>query len=280
MDQAYARDHERARLRETAAPLLAAFPDKIWIVHLIIKLPDGRIDKPPAPGFRTNDPTSWISLDDAIDEMLRYPPGEAGVGFAIAAGMITFDFDNCLAPDGTVVAEIAAMIGRLDSFSYRTVSGRGLRVVCRNKTAGGVPPGKYFRRSEGGRKVEVFVGPCNFYNTFSATGANGQRIARRTRATRALLDEWLGTGGGGAAEKGTSSNLGAFGLTSDLGKRARDQNALLDALAAIPHDAMPPRRYGTASRNRRLARSALARCSTWHSSMAGNGQRSRWWSTR
>ena len=119
--------------------------------------------------------------------------------------MITFDFDDCIGPDGEVAAEIATLIARLDSFSYRTVSGRGMRVVCRNKATDGVPPGKYTRWSEGGHKVEVFVGPCNFYNTFSATGANGHRIERRTMMTRALLDEWLGTGGGGGAGSGTAA---------------------------------------------------------------------------
>src|SRR5271166_4628832 len=187
---------ERARLLNAAAPVVQAFSGKIWLVHLIIKLANGKIDKPPAPGFRTNDPKSWVSLEDAVDEMLRYPPGEAGVGFVIPAGMIAFDFDHCIGPDGVVVAEIAAMIARLDSFNYRTVSGRGMRVICRNKVTDGVPPGKYTRWSEGGRRVEVFVGPRNLYNTFSATEANGHRVERRTMMTRALLDDWLGTGGG------------------------------------------------------------------------------------
>jgi hypothetical protein len=181
MDQAYAHDHERTRLLETAAPLLQTFPGDIWLVHRIIQLPDGKIDKPPTPGFRTNDPTSWCSLADAIEQALRYPPGDAGVGFAITTGMITFDFDNCIGPGGEVVAEIATLIERLDCFTYTTVSGTGIRVVCRNKATGGVPPGKYPRCTEGGHKVEVFVGPCNFYNTFSATGVNGHRIERRTR---------------------------------------------------------------------------------------------------
>ena len=150
--------------------------------------------------------------------------------------MIAFDFDACIRPDGTTEPEITAVIERLGSFSYRTVSGRGMRVICHNRVANGVRPGKYTRRTEGGHKIEVFVGPCYFYNTFSAAGANGHRVERRSAITRALLQEWLGSGTGECAPVSTSSNLGELGRTSDLGKRARDQDALFDALRAIPND--------------------------------------------
>ncbi len=210
MDQEH--NPERARLLNTAAPLLQAFPDKMWIVHLIVVKADGKIDKPPAPGFRSSDPDCRLTLPDAIEQVQHYPPGGAGVSFVIPAGMISFDFDHCVEPDGTVAPEIAAMIARLDSFSYRTVSGCGMRVICRNNATDGVPPGKYTRWSEGGHKVEVFVGPRNLYNTFSATEANGHRVERRTMMTRALLDDWLGTGGGSGAGSGSSGNLGGSAL--------------------------------------------------------------------
>ncbi len=56
------------------------------------------------------------------------------------------------------------------------------------------------------------------------------------RVNPRLLHEWLGTGGAGNAGISTCGNLGEIGRTSDLGKRARDQDALLDALKAIPND--------------------------------------------
>ena len=83
MDQALHAATIALRLLNDRRTAAGGISRDIWLVHRVIPLADGKIDKPPAPGFRTNDPTSWCSLDDAIEEALRYPPGTAGVGFAI-----------------------------------------------------------------------------------------------------------------------------------------------------------------------------------------------------
>jgi hypothetical protein len=142
-----------------AQPLTEAFPGDIWLVHALIKKPNGKLDKPPLPGFRSNDKTTWIGIADAIELMQRQPDGSAGISYAIADGMISIDFDDCVATDGTVASEVAAWIERLDSFGYLTVSERGRRVVCRNNAANPIAAGKYSGRLPSGHKVEVFVGP-------------------------------------------------------------------------------------------------------------------------
>lgn len=230
MDQ-YARV-DLGRLAAAAQPLLEAFPGDIWLAHQIIERPNGQLDKPPAPGFRSNDPTTWCTLGAAAAIAEGYPSGTAGVGFAITAGMITFDFDNCVTPDGTVVAGIAALIEQLNSFTYTTVSGTGMRVVCRNDKHAPIPAGKFTVCTPDGGRFEVFVGPCNFFNTFSPA-TNGKRIAERAAAVRELFDAL------DAHERqrgAASSNIGDLGRTSDLGKRARNPEALIAALKFIPHD--------------------------------------------
>ena len=233
MDQTH-RDDDR-RLREAAAPIVQHFPGNIWLVHLIARRPDGRVDKPPAPGFRTNDPATWYSLAQAIEQAGQYPPGAAGIGFSIPDGMISFDFDDCIDADGATAAEIAAVIERLDSFGYVTVSGRGRRVICRNAGGTTVAPGKYARRTASGRRVEIFVGPAPFYNTLGAE-TDGKPIRPRAGEVHALLAELDGSGGGTGGSGAAGGNIGEIGRTSDLGRRARDQAALFDALRAIPND--------------------------------------------
>jgi hypothetical protein len=224
---------ESAQLRSAAQPLLDAFPGDIWLAHEIVELPSGKLDKPPVSGFRSNDSTSWCSLESAIAIAERYPPGAAGVSFAIVETTVTFDFDDCVEPNDSVIPEVEILVDRLDSFSYRTVSGTGLRVVCRNDPDDPIPPGKYTGFTDADTKVEVFVGPCNFYNTFSPW-TNGKPVATRSKVVRALLAELTDAARSSAGESG--SNLGKIGRTSDLGKRAIKVKALLSALKAIPHD--------------------------------------------
>jgi hypothetical protein len=230
-----------AQLLSAAVPLVAAFPGDIWLAHEIIERANGKQDKPPCPGFRTNAPDSWCALAGAIAVAERYPPGAVGVGFAIVENMLTLDFDDCVRPNGEVVEAVAELIERLDSLSYKTISGSGMRVVCRNDPADPVPAGKYSGRVAGGYRLEIFVGPTNHYNTFCAP-TNGKPIAARSAVVRELLDELSGSTRGPREANG-AGNLGEIGRTSDLGKRARNLDALLSALKAIPLPADSGRKY-------------------------------------
>jgi hypothetical protein len=223
-----------SQLLSAATPILEAFPGEIWLAHEVVELADGKLDKPPCQGFRTNQPDSWCSIGTAVTIAERYAPGTAGVGFAIVENMVTFDFDDCVLPDGTLVPEIAGMIERLDSFGYATISGTGMRVICLNDEANPIPAGKRTCRTASRYKVEVFVGPINHYNTFSAA-TNGKPIAARGAVVRALLHE-LSSGIGDPHGPTSGSNIGEIGRTSDLGKKTRNVAALLSALQAIPHD--------------------------------------------
>jgi hypothetical protein len=232
-------------LLTAAQPLITAFGDTNWLVHQLVKKPNGKLDKPPLSGFKSSDPSGWVSAADAIAIAAREPDGSAGISFTIVEGMITLDFDNCVAADGTVAPEIAAWIEQLDSFSYRTASGHGWRVVCRNDPDEPLAPGKYTGRLPGGHKVEVFVGPCNFYNTFSAA-TDDRPITERVEVTLALL-KVLGADANtttpGRGPRGTRSNFGEIGRTSDLGMKAKDVDALIAALKAIPADADGGRKF-------------------------------------
>jgi hypothetical protein len=234
-----------AQVQAAARSLLEAFPGDIWLAHAIVAKPNGKLDKPPLAGFRTNDPTSLCALDVAVSVAVsvaaEQPDGAAGVGFAIVAGMVSFDFDDCVDAAGAVAPDVQAWVERLDSFSYRTVSGTGVRVVCRNDTDNPIAAGKTTGWLASGHKVEVFVGQCNFYNTFSAA-TNSKPVAARAAVVRELLVA-LDQAEHGTTQGGGSGNYGDFGRTSDLGKLAKDVDALVSALKAIPSTLADDRVY-------------------------------------
>jgi hypothetical protein len=254
-----------------AQPLLDLLPPDVWLVHEVVKKPNGKLDKPPAPGFRSNDSTTWCSLTDAVSLAQSCSP-TAGVSFAIVNPAVSCDFDDCVEPDGTVAPDVAEWIDRLDSFAYRTVSGTGMRVVCRNDEENPITPGKHTGYLPGGFKVEIFVGPCDFYNTFSPR-TNGKPVAERTDIVQELLDQLTNRTGGSTAEGNAGSNHGEFGRTSDLGKRARNVDDLLSALQAIPHDEAIDRAlwvkigagaYSGTDGSERGRTAFLAWSATWH----------------
>lgn len=220
---------DQQQLLAAARPLLQAFPGDIWLAYELVQKSNGKFDKPPVEGFRTNDTSTWVDLPAAVAIAEQYEPGAAGVGFGITTDMVTFDFDDCIAQDGKVKPEVLTLIEQLDSFTYTTVSGRGIRVVCLNDTQDRISPGKYTCRTTGGHKVELFVGPCSFFNTFSLdTDGKPVRLVARV-----VVDTLLN---GKASRSHNNGNLGEFGRTSSLGKKARNVDALLTALSMIPHD--------------------------------------------
>jgi hypothetical protein len=88
MDQHTRANHDRARLLEAAAPIVTHFPGAIWMPFETELKANGKLDKLPALGCKTNDPASWFTLEDAIDALEQYP-ALAGIGFAIPDGLIT-----------------------------------------------------------------------------------------------------------------------------------------------------------------------------------------------
>jgi AAA domain/Primase C terminal 2 (PriCT-2) len=226
-----------AQILAAAEPLLKAFPGDIWLACALIEKPNGKLDKPPLPGFRTNRPASWVSLGAAIARAEAHTASPAGVGFMIVEKLITFDFDDCVSSDGCVAPAVAAIIEVLDSFSYVTVSGTGMRVVCLNDADDPIPGGKFTGRTADDGKVEVFVGPVNFHNTFSATSINSRPLAPRGAVIRRLLKDLTGESPGiTTRQKAATGGIGEFGRTSNLGMKATNVRELVSALMAIPPD--------------------------------------------
>ena len=162
-------------LRDAAVPLLALLPSAAWLPHRLVRKPDGALDKPPCHGARTNAPSTWFTFE-AASALLTGQNDVAGIGFAIVAGLVGLDFDHCRDPvTGTIDDEVMREVERLDSYTYVTPSQTGIRVVGLNSTITG---GKSVRWLPGGHKIEIFIGPTNHYNTFTADTLPGYETPR------------------------------------------------------------------------------------------------------
>lgn len=171
---------------ETAAkPLSALLPPCAWLPWRAIRKPNGKLDKPPALGARSNDPTTWRTLERALKE-LSTEPSVAGIAFAITAGIIALDFDNCRDPvTGELRDEAQRELERLNSYAYITPSGKGFRVVGLNSKTTPIPGRKRKMLLPGGTELEVFVGPTNHYTTFT------HEIIAGYETVREIADETL-----------------------------------------------------------------------------------------
>lgn len=165
-------------IRRAAAPLLPVLPVAAWLPHGLVRRDNGKLDKPPRCGSTSSDPSTWFTLDGALAKLTGHND-VAGVGFAITDGIIGLDFDDCRDPTtGVLTDEVQFELERINSYAYITPSGKGIRIVGTKAASTPMVPGKYFRFFPSGYRVEIFVGPTNFYNTFTAEVLPGYETVR------------------------------------------------------------------------------------------------------
>lgn len=173
-----------------AAPLLPFLPSCAWLPWAAVARDNGKYDKVPTCGSRTNAPETWFTLSSALDFLV----GEstvAGIGFTIPPGLIALDFDNCRDfVSGQLTDEAQIEIERMNSFAYVTPSRKGFRVIGRNNPITPIRGGKRHLTLPGGTKVEVFIGPTNHFVTFTHEIINGYDAVRDISTE--VLDYFVG----------------------------------------------------------------------------------------
>jgi hypothetical protein len=213
-------------IRAAASTLLAALPERAWLPHGLVRKPNGDLDKPPMEGARTNTPATWFTLDGALDKFVNVKD-VAGIGFAITSGIIALDFDKCRDPyTGILDDEIQTELELFGSYAYVTPSGRGIRIVGLNDPALPIPGAKHNRWLPGGHKVEIFVGPVNFYNTFTASKIDGYDDLKDI--SDLVLDRLQGLDDGRKGTNGSTQFLASA-------EPQRSIAAIRAALAIIPN---------------------------------------------
>lgn len=214
-------------IRAAAAPLLACLPHAAWLPHALVRKPNGDLDKPPCMGARTNAPETWFTLDAALAHLTGHND-VAGIGFAVTRGIITYDFDHCRDQfTGELDDEVLVELETLNSYAYVTPSRSGIRVVGTNDPGWPIPPGKFVRWLPGGHKIEIFVGPVNFYNTFTSEVIEGYDTLKDL--SDCTLDRLQGLDAGKSGSNGPAIH------TSNPDPQ-RSIAAIRAALAVIPNN--------------------------------------------
>ena len=213
--------HETDLLTDAAAPLLAVLPSVAWLPHKLVRKTNGVLDKPPCQGARTNDAKTWFTFA-AASALLNGQNDVAGIGFAIVRGIVSLDFDHCRDRfTGELAPEVQREVENLNSYTYVTPSQTGIRVVGLNDAATPIPGGKSVRWLPGGHTVEIFVGPTNHYNTFTADVLPGYDVLRDISAE--TLDYLAGLDAGKQGERAPNPDP------------QRSIAAIVAALACIPN---------------------------------------------
>ncbi len=95
-------------------------------------------------GAKANDPSTWGSLDQALEALVKYrAKGVDGIGIELGDGLCGIDIDHCVDEHGTVSPQARDVIKVMDSYTESSVSGTGIHIIFE----GAIPDGA--RRKNG-----------------------------------------------------------------------------------------------------------------------------------
>lgn len=112
------------------------------------KLPYNPRTRRPA---RSNDPSTWSTLEEAIktSDKGHY----AGIGFMFASGFVGIDLDDCRDRDTGEIEDWAIdIVNQLQSYTEVSPSGNGLHIFIKGK----LPGSGLNKRNWNGRKIEIY----------------------------------------------------------------------------------------------------------------------------
>ncbi|MBX3361132.1 MAG: hypothetical protein KF912_06395 [Phycisphaeraceae bacterium] len=112
------------------------------------------IDPHTGGAAKSSDPATWGTFDEAIASLAR-DPSLSGVMFALGEdiGIVGVDLDGCIDADGIMTPEARALVEEFDTYSERSPSGSGVKLLCYGKK-----PGDRCRRKSihGCHEIEVY----------------------------------------------------------------------------------------------------------------------------
>lgn len=118
------------------------------------------IDPHTGGGARANDPSTWGTLNQALDAVMRYSLD--GIGIELGNGLCGIDLDHCFDDLGIVIADWATdIIKTMDSYTEVSPSGTGIHILF----SGSIPEGS--RKNNG---VEMYAGGRYFTVTGNLYG--------------------------------------------------------------------------------------------------------------
>lgn len=181
-----------------------------------------RIASRPSANASVSDPTTWATFDLALQALQQQPQLVDGIGFVLTMddAFVGIDIDDCIADDGTIAPEIAALVAQLDSYTEVSPSGRGLRVFLRGRfrhpltgTPGGNAP------FPGCKKIEIYFASRFLTVTGNQFPGTPTAIGERQNELDCLVAKlWPGNASGNSSTNSSARN----------GEAQQDPNTLSD----------------------------------------------------
>lgn len=93
-------------------------------------------DKIPGFGLSTKEPERWSSYPSALATFTKHRPQFAGIGYCLTGphGIVGIDLDDCIEA-GVVAPWAAEVVEKLGSYTERSPSGNGLRIIVTGEIA-------------------------------------------------------------------------------------------------------------------------------------------------
>ena len=130
-----------------------------WVLWLYEERNGQRTKRPYQANGRPashTDPSTWGEFARVVDTYLNNHVGRwKGIGFVLSADdpFAGIDLDHCIQPDTGLLEDWAAdIVSRINSYTERSPSGTGLRILLRGKLPEGLSP-------KGGGRKKTRVGP-------------------------------------------------------------------------------------------------------------------------
>lgn len=153
---------------------------------------EGKKDKIPydpktGQGAKSTDPSTFSDFHTALSALPRYQ----GLGVGIFGGLGALDIDHCIDDTGALSLMAEDIVGMMDSYTERSPSGRGLRILFR---ATGFPYDKaryYINNQRLGLECYI-VGATNKYVTVTGdTLTPGKGLEERGEQLRRVLEKYM-----------------------------------------------------------------------------------------
>lgn len=110
---------------------------KQWVLWKLIKR-GGKETKIPyqcnGNVAKSNDPNTWNTFDMAVNTYNEHQ-GYVGIGYVFSSEdpYVFIDFDHCIADGGAIDPEITSWLKKLNSYSEKSVSGKGIHVIIKGE---------------------------------------------------------------------------------------------------------------------------------------------------
>lgn len=118
---------------------LKSYPN--WVLWRSEKR-NGKVTKIPyQPGglrASSTDPKTWGTFEVVKAAIEKQQSMWGGIGFVLEPPFVGLDFDQCIGDDGQIKPEVATIIQRLNSYSEKSPSGKGIHLIAK----GSIPKGR------------------------------------------------------------------------------------------------------------------------------------------